>query len=729
MLLPSLNLIAQATPPTEQQILLSKVGWVLLAVILIAFVAFGMRDIARLSWARLNAISSVCWNESLRRRVLWITPLAIIGAVVVCQLQNAVDPQDAIRQTTKICLFTAGLVVTLVAIILAATNLQKEIETRVIYTIVTKPTTRLEIVLGKLWGFAKVSAAILLIMGLFTYAYLKVRASLLEKAIAGQMQTLPKTDPSYSSLDYYRKAGLLNAKAMIQPTWMQMLARPSRDGEPRVIAGGQGEKFTVKFNLTEANAEQVVEAANHGAHVSFMVELPTTVRQPTDTEWDDIRMTQIPFIEHAVAAGATSAPTEPAAATAPAATTSPTTSPTTGPTTQPKVSDMTPEEKKSARPIPVVGLTFRTPNGDPLLKQEDIQKWTAVPLVNGQAAPAMGADMLERLLDQHDVWVVVEARSPAVDYTVGKQPVWIQIVEPDGKPGPRFDPLPESTPGIDGPLVTGSVGRYGQQLIGGANGGIAVYRFDASELPASGDVSFEVKVGIERGGDAETTDETLPETTLRVHDPATGTTSDAATFYPETNRLTYVNLPRSAFPSSGGKFDVLLHVNTEGKWLGVAPDSVAVSTGERSFLFNLFKSLLVLWLMSVLVVSIALFCSTFVSWPIAVVLTLVILFGRWGVEQIGDVGSGNIGAQMTGQTQDAIAARIERESINALTKSLTVIAAFLPEISRFEATADIERGISVPAARFTNAGLVLLGYGVPMVCLAYLILKRKEVAP
>jgi ABC-type transport system involved in multi-copper enzyme maturation permease subunit len=730
MLLPSLNLIAQAAAaaPTEQQALLSKVGWVLLAVILIAFVAFGMRDLARLSWARVNAISWVCWNESLRRRVLWITPLAIIGAIVVCQLQNAVDPQDAIRQTTKICIFTAGLVVTLVAIILAATNLQKEIETRVIYTIVTKPTTRLDIVLGKLWGFAKVSAAILLIMGVFTLAYLNVRAWRLETAIAGALQGRPETDPSYAALDYYRKAGLLNAKAMIQPTWMQMLARPGRDGEPRVIPGGQGGKFSVRFNLTEANAEQVVEAAKRGAHVSFMIDMPATVRQPTDAEWENIRMNQIPFVEHAAAADETSGAT-PSATTAATTTSTATTAPTTGPTSQPKVSEMTAEDKRTSRPIPVVGLTFRSPTGDPLLKADEIAKWTSVPLVNGHAGPAMGPDMLERLLDEHNVVVVVEGRSPAVDYAVGKQPVWIQIIEPDGKPGPRFDPLPDPTPGLEGPLVTGSVGRYGQQLVGGEQGGFAVYRFDASELPASGNVNFEVKVGIERSGDAEKTDETLPETVLRVHDPATGTISDAATFLPETNRITYVNLPRSAFPSSGGKFDVLLHVNTEGQWLGVTPDSVALSTGERSFAFNLFKSLLVLWLMSILVVSIALFCSTFVSWPIAVVLTLVILFGRWGVEQIGDVGGGNIGAQMTGQTQDAIAARFERESINALTKALTIISAFLPEISRFEATADIERGISVPAARFGNAGLVLLGYGVPMVCLAYLILKRKEVAP
>jgi ABC-type transport system involved in multi-copper enzyme maturation permease subunit len=724
MLLPSLNLIAQAIPAPEQHALLSMVGWGLLAVILIAFVAFGLRDLTRLSWARLNAISSVCWAESIRRRVLWITPLAIVGAVVVSQLQNAVDPQDAIRQTTKICIFTAGLVVTLVAIILAATNLQKEIETRVIYTIVTKPTTRLEIVLGKLWGFAKVSAAILLIMGVFTFAYLHVREWRLQKVIAGALQTMPESDPSRASLDYYSKAGLLSAKAMIQPTWMQMLARPARDGEPRVVPGGQGGRFAVKFNLTEANGEQVVEALRRGAHVALMVDMPTAVRQPTEAEWETIRLTQIPFVEHAVES-TTQSSTAPAAAPTPA-----TTQPTTAPASQPTVSSMTEQEKQTSRPVPLVGLSFRSATaGDSMLKPEDGAKVAGLALVNGRVEHAMGTEMLERLLDEHNFAVVVDARSPAVDYTVGKVPLWIQVVEADGKPGVRFDPVADASDIPEGPLVIGSVGRFGQQLVGGTHGGVATYRFDAAELPESGDVSFEVKVGIERGGDAETDDETLPETTLRVFDPATGTVSAPASFQPETNRITYVTLPRSAFPAGGGKFDVLLHVNTEGKWLGVSPTAVAVSTGERSFAFNLFKSLAVLWLMSVLVVSIALFCNTFVSWPIAVVLTLVILLGRWGVEQIGDVGGGTLGAQMSGQTQDAIAAKIERESINALTKALTVISAFLPEISRFEATTDIERGISVPASRFANAGVVLLGYGLPMVCLAYLILKRKEVAP
>ena len=36
------------------------------------------------------------------------------------------------------------------------------------------------------------------------------------------------------------------------------------------------------------------------------------------------------------------------------------------------------------------------------------------------------------------------------------------------------------------------------------------------------------------------------------------------------------------------------------------------------------------------ITTVAIFASTFLSWPIAVVLTLVILLGHWGVAQLGD---------------------------------------------------------------------------------------------
>ena len=121
-------------------------------LIVVAGMVIGLGDLRRFRWRRVSAIANVCFAESIRRRILWITPLAILGVIAVSQLTHPADEQDAIRQTTRFCLFASGLIVIIAAVLLSATNLPKEIENRVIFTVVTKPTTRLEIVLGKVLG-------------------------------------------------------------------------------------------------------------------------------------------------------------------------------------------------------------------------------------------------------------------------------------------------------------------------------------------------------------------------------------------------------------------------------------------------------------------------------------------------------------------------------------------------------------------------------------------------
>src|SRR3954471_24694480 len=200
--------------------------WICGAIAVLGLVVYGFRDLLRLSGGRVWAISSVCFAESVRRKIWLITPLAIVGVIVVAQLQRPMDERDAIRQTIKFCLFATGLLVTITAIILACTNLPREIENRVIYTVVTKPTTRLEIVLGKILGFARVSALILLIMGLFSWIYLHVRAWRFDAGIRERLNTAGLVDPvSRPTLEYYRDAGLLTARAMALTTDMQVYSR------------------------------------------------------------------------------------------------------------------------------------------------------------------------------------------------------------------------------------------------------------------------------------------------------------------------------------------------------------------------------------------------------------------------------------------------------------------------------------------------------------------------
>ena len=169
--------------------------YIAVALIVVGILVSGLGDISRLSLTRIWAISGVCFQESIRRRVLWITPLTIAGVIVAVQLLNPTDEQDAIRQTIKYALFATGTLVVLVTIILACTNLPKEIDNRVIYTIVTKPTTRLEIILGKIVGFARVSATLLAIMGIFTYGYAQIRAGSLQSDARLRLESISSTDP------------------------------------------------------------------------------------------------------------------------------------------------------------------------------------------------------------------------------------------------------------------------------------------------------------------------------------------------------------------------------------------------------------------------------------------------------------------------------------------------------------------------------------------------------
>jgi hypothetical protein len=285
-------------------------------------------------------------------------------------------------------------------------------------------------------------------------------------------------------------------------------------------------------------------------------------------------------------------------------------------------------------------------------------------------------------------------------------------------------------------------GTFGQQLRGGPRDTpIGVYKFrNVPPQALAGAVPFELRLGIERS-DVEITDEQQPtrlEVSVLDRDLRDGEESAAVTVLPETNRTSFFELPASAFatsgtgaPGSGRNFDVMIRCLTPGHFVGVQPFSLRMVTDRETFAFNLFKSLSVLWMLSVLVVIVALFSSTFLSWPIAIVLTLLILLGRWGVMQLGDAtapGIGNLVATDFG-FKSPEAAQTVSKTVEALSRLLNLVAAVLPDITQFSALEDVERGIALPMSRITDSLKVLLVFGLPMVVLAYVFFRRKEVAP
>ena len=181
----------------------------------------------------------------------------------------------------------------------------------------------------------------------------------------------------------------------------------------------------------------------------------------------------------------------------------------------------------------------------------------------------------------------------------------------------------------------------------------------------------------------------------------------------------------------GGNFDVIVTCPTPEQWINLTPTSLAIVRSQTLFEWNLLKSLTILWLLTVLVITIAIFTSTFLSWPIAVILTIVIMLGRWGVTEVGDAANAGLGRQFVTDfgVRDPVQAQTLSSTIEQLNKLLLVVSNVLPDIDQFSATDDIDHGVSISIDRLTNALAVVLGFGVPLSVLAYVFLKHKEVAP
>ena len=182
---------------------------------------------------------------------------------------------------------------------------------------------------------------------------------------------------------------------------------------------------------------------------------------------------------------------------------------------------------------------------------------------------------------------------------------------------------------------------------------------------------------------------------------------------------------------AGGNFDVLVRCNSPGHVVGVDTGSIALVAATEPFAWNLFKSLFILWMLTVLVVSLAVFSSTFLSWPIALVLTITLLLGHWCVMQVADTNDKTLGRAIVNDMglTDASKAEAVVASVNALSNALVTVGNFLPDIDHFAAISSIERGAVVSSTDLIQALGVLASFALPAAAAAFIILKKREVAP
>lgn len=680
--------IAQMEPPASPR----DYWWAVPLLIVLVAVGIGARDLIRFSAVRVLAIASVCYRESIRRKVLLVIPLAIIGVLIVSRFQVPTDEQDAIRQTIKFCLFATGVLIVLTLIILACTNLPREIDNRVIYTIVTKPTTRLEIVLGKIVGFAAVSLTVLAIMGAFTFTYLHYQSWQFQRSITDKLATGDFGKAERTSLEHYQQFGLLTAKELGAAKKVSVVSSlPTQDEKYKWAPYGMLAEVLVPFEIDRSKFDPILNAPEDATDVPKLVlEVVATHRDQKGFTGPD--PTSRPFIAPFVDQNAD------------------------GRRSSVRVSVLSHLAEAMVDSSQIQG------QGKELSEKGDTTVRIEVPRT-----------YVSTIANEPSVYVQVTGEDVGREYGFGPQVARMYIEYPDGRRDDLKSPADRLDESRQLAIFRGRSGRGGQQISGESDstGSIGYFQFRGVQPDAAtGRVGIEVHVAIERSSWEADQDDVLTELQLMVINRSTGASSPVIVkAFPENNRTLFLSVPAEVV--EGGDFDIALRSITTGHFITANSDDVLIVAGRQPFVVNLFKSLFVMWMMSVLIIIISVFTSTFLSWPIAVVLTLVLLTGRWAVVQLGDSlgsGMGNQIATNMGIGDPSVSTAVAK-SVDGLTSLLKGIANFLPDISKFSAIEGIQRGLIVPDLVIMQSGIVLVLFGLPLFALSYVFLRYKEVAP
>lgn len=131
-------------------------------------------------------IAGHTFREVIRKKILHVLIGLGILIIIVSPFIPTTDEPDARVKMMLVVFFQVVVLLCIVGvIILSATSLPHEIEDRTIYGILSKPVSRLKIVVGKITGFALVSALLLIILGLLNIVAIQRIASRLPEGYRG----------------------------------------------------------------------------------------------------------------------------------------------------------------------------------------------------------------------------------------------------------------------------------------------------------------------------------------------------------------------------------------------------------------------------------------------------------------------------------------------------------------------------------------------------------------
>lgn len=144
----------------RQPLALTLGGLAALAGIMQPFVM----SLLKIRATRLWALTLLGFKEAIRMHLFWVFLLALIPSFFPAKWFVPIKPEDELRSTLAITSFFMNFVLLVPAAVLAAFSIPNDIRNQNIYTIVTKPVERFEILLGRFVGYVGMMTLALAIM-------------------------------------------------------------------------------------------------------------------------------------------------------------------------------------------------------------------------------------------------------------------------------------------------------------------------------------------------------------------------------------------------------------------------------------------------------------------------------------------------------------------------------------------------------------------------------------
>jgi len=133
-----------------------------------AFALFGilipvLRDLPKLRFRRIYALSRLVFKQASGIKTLWVL-FIFVGALPFlfpAQWFLSFRPEDELKVTIGFVAIVVAILIKIIAALMASFALPNDIKNQTIYTVVTKPVERFEIVLGLFFGHAALMSVVL----------------------------------------------------------------------------------------------------------------------------------------------------------------------------------------------------------------------------------------------------------------------------------------------------------------------------------------------------------------------------------------------------------------------------------------------------------------------------------------------------------------------------------------------------------------------------------------